>query len=189
MDTLIRQGKVLYWGTSEWSAAEIAEAHLAARQYNFIPPTMEQPQYNMFVRERFEKEYKRLYETLGLGTTTWSPLASGLLTGKYNDGIPPGSRLGLKDYSWLKERLLGEQGKKNIEKVKSLKKIADALGTSMNRLSIAWCMKNPDVSSVILGASRAEQVEDNLAALETLPLLTEDVMNRIEDVLQNKPTA
>lgn len=189
MDTLIRQGKVLYWGTSEWSAGEIMEAYAAARQYNLAPPAMEQPQYNMLVRERFEKEYARLYESIGLGTTIWSPLASGILTGKYNEGIPEGSRLSLKEYGWLRERLMNDEGMKNLEKVRKLKPVADALGTSLHRLAVAWCLKNPNVSTVIIGASRAEQVEDNLAALDVVPLLTEDVMDRIEAVLQNKPEA
>jgi voltage-dependent potassium channel beta subunit len=187
MDTLVRQGKVLYWGTSEWSSQEIMEAYGLARQYHMSPPTMEQPQYNMLVRERFEREYARLYSSIGLGTTIWSPLASGVLTGKYNEGIPAGSRLSLPGYEWLRDRFFSEQGKKNIEKVKRLLPLAKELGTTLNKLAIAWCLKNPHVSTVILGASRIEQLQDNLKALDVVPLLTEEVMEKIEGILQNKP--
>jgi voltage-dependent potassium channel beta subunit len=187
MSDLIAQGKVLYWGTSEWSAQQLMEAYSVARQYNLVPPTMEQPQYNMFHRERFENEYHRLYSEIGLGTTIWSPLASGLLTGKYNDGIPDDSRLALPGYEWLRSRLEGEEGQQNIQKVRELGKIADELGTNMARLALAWCLKNPNVSTVITGASRVEQVHDNVKALDLLDQLTDDVMEKIEDVLQNKP--
>ncbi len=187
MDALVRQGKVLYWGTSEWSSQEIMEAYGIARQYHMSPPAMEQPQYNMLVRERFEKEYARLYSSIGLGTTIWSPLASGVLTGKYNEGIPEGSRLGLPGYEWLRDRFFSEEGRKNIEKVKRLIPIAEELGTSLNKLAIAWCLKNPNVSTVILGASRVEQLQDNLKALEVVPHLTDEVMDKIEGALQNKP--
>jgi len=151
------------------------------------PPAMEQPQYNMLVRERFEREYARLYSSIGLGTTIWSPLASGVLTGKYNEGIPAGSRLSLPGYEWLRDRFFSEQGKKNIEKVKRLLPLAKELGTTLNKLAIAWCLKNPHVSTVILGASRIEQLQDNLKALDVVPLLTEEVMEKIEGILQNKP--
>ena len=187
MDTLVQQGKVLYWGTSEWSSQEIMEAYGLARQYHMSPPAMEQPQYNMLVRERFEREYARLYSSIGLGTTIWSPLASGVLTGKYNEGIPAGSRLSLPGYEWLRDRFFSEQGKKNIEKVKRLLPLAKELGTTLNKLAIAWCLKNPHVSTVILGASRIEQLQDNLKALDVVPLLTEEVMEKIEGILQNKP--
>lgn len=187
MSDLIAQGKVLYWGTSEWSAQQLMEAYSVARQYNLVPPTMEQPQYNMFHRERFENEYQRLYSEIGLGTTIWSPLASGLLTGKYNDGIPDDSRLALPGYEWLRSRLEGEEGQRNIQKVRELGKIADELGTNMARLALAWCLKNPNVSTVITGASRVEQVHDNVKALDLVDQLTDDVMEKIEDVLQNKP--
>jgi voltage-dependent potassium channel beta subunit len=187
MDTLVRQGKVLYWGTSEWSSQEIMEAYGLARQYHMSPPAMEQPQYNMLVRERFEKEYARLYTSIGLGTTIWSPLASGVLTGKYNEGIPAGSRLSLPGYEWLRDRFFSEQGKKNIEKVKQLLPLAQELGTTLNKLAIAWCLKNPHVSTVILGASRLEQLKDNLKALDVVPLLSDEVMEKIEEILQNKP--
>lgn len=187
MTELIQQGKVRYWGTSEWSAQQIMEAHMVARQYGLIPPTMEQPQYNMFERYRFEVEYGRLYTTVGLGTTIWSPLASGMLTGKYNNGIPAESRVNLPGYEWLKKTFESEEGKARIEKVKTLTTIADELGTSTSRMALAWCLKNPNVSTVITGASRLEQLQDNLEALDVVPLLTDEVMTKIEDVLQNKP--
>lgn len=184
MDTLVRQGKVLYWGTSEWSAQEIMEAYGISRQYGLIPPAMEQPQYNLLVRERFEKEYARLYTEIGLGTTIWSPLASGVLTGKYNEGIPEGSRLSLPGYEWLKNRFFSEEGKRMIEKAKKLTTLSEDLGTSLNKLAIAWCLKNPHVSTVILGASRVEQLIDNLKAMEVVPMLTGEVMQQIEGILR-----
>lgn len=187
MTELIQQGKVLYWGTSEWSAQRITEAHGVARAYNLIPPTMEQPQYNMFHRERFEMEYAPLYEGIGLGTTIWSPLASGLLTGKYNDGIPEGTRVSLPGYEWLREIFESDEGQRRLAKVRELTELAEELGTSPARLSIAWCLKNPNVSTVIMGASRVEQVEDNLQSLAVVNLLTPDVMTRIEEILDNKP--
>ena len=187
MDTLIRQGKILYWGTSEWSAQEIMQAYGIAREHNLNPPTMEQPQYNMFHRERFEKEFKRLYSEIGLGTTIWSPLASGLLTGKYNNEMPDNTRLNLPNMEWLKERLLGEEGKKNIEKARKLTTVAQDLGTNLPRLGLAWCLKNPNVSTVITGASKVEQLKDNLQALEVVPKLTDEVITKIETILMNKP--
>lgn len=187
MSELVWQGKVLYWGTSEWSAQQIMEAHLAARQYNLIPPTMEQPQYNMFTRERFEVEYARLYETVGLGTTIWSPLASGLLSGKYNDGIPQDSRVNLAGYEWLREMVESEKGRQRIAKARKLAVVAARLGTSTAKLALAWCLKNPNVSTVITGASRIEQVRENMTAVDVVPLLTEDVMTEIEGILDNKP--
>ncbi|HEU5090615.1 MAG TPA: aldo/keto reductase, partial [Roseiflexaceae bacterium] len=160
-------------------------ADAVARQYNLTPPTMEQPQYNMFARERFEKEYDILYKELGYGTTIWSPLASGLLTGKYNNGIPEGSRASLKGYEWLQNGITEEK----IDKVRRLEPIASELGASLAQLGLAWCLKNPNVSTVITGASRAEQVRENMKALEIVPKLTDDVMARIEEVLDNKPEA
>jgi len=188
MTELIQRGDVLYWGTSEWSAQELMEAYAVARDYDLIPPTMEQPQYNMFHRYRVENEYERLYheDTIGLGTTIWSPLASGLLTGKYNDGIPEDSRVNVEGYDWLKERFQSEEGKAQIEKVQKLVPIADDLGTSMPKLALAWCLKNPNVSTVITGASKVSQVEENFEAIDLVPKLTDDVMEKIEDVLDNK---
>ncbi len=187
MTELIYRGLILYWGTSEWSAQQLMEAYTAARQFNLIPPTMEQPQYNMFHRSRFEVEYGRLYEEIGLGTTIWSPLASGILTGKYNDGLPDNTRASLPGYEWLREIFESEKGQQRIAKTRQLSKIAEELGTTMARLAIAWCLKNPNVSTVITGASRVEQVHDNMNALEVAALLTEDVLEAIELVLDNKP--
>jgi voltage-dependent potassium channel beta subunit len=188
MTELIQRGDVLYWGTSEWSAQELMEAYSVARQYGLIPPTMEQPQYNMFWRKRVENEYKRLYheDTIGLGTTIWSPLASGLLTGKYNNGIPDDSRVNLPGYEWLKAMVTSDEGKRQIVKVQQLAPIAEELGTTLPKLAIAWCLKNPHVSTVITGASRLSQVEENFGALDVLPKLTHDVMEKIEGVLDNK---
>lgn len=185
MHNLIQQGKVLYWGTSEWSAQEIQKAISVAVQHHLIPPTMEQPQYNMFMREKFEVEYFKLFTDYGLGSTIWSPLASGLLTGKYNKGVPKNTRLTMKGMDWLKEKIISEE---KIEKVKKLTKLAEEIGTNTARLSLAWCLKNPNVSTAILGASKAEQVKDNLKSIEVIPLLTEEIMQKIEDILQNKKT-
>ena len=187
MNLLIQQGKAFYWGTSEWSAAEIMEAYGAAQREHLIPPLMEQPEYHMFHRERVESEYARLYREIGLGTTIWSPLASGILTGKYNQGIPQDSRLNLKGYEWLRERLEGEEGQRKIEKVHQLTSIAEELGYSMAQLALAWCLKNPNVNTVITGASRAEQVKENMKALEVAEKLTPELMERIESILDNKP--
>ncbi|MCS6845581.1 MAG: aldo/keto reductase [Caldilineales bacterium] len=188
MNFLINQGKALYWGTSEWSAAQIMEAYGIARREHLIPPTMEQPQYNMLHRERVEKEYAPLYREIGLGTTIWSPLASGILTGKYNDGIPAGSRMSLEGYEWLRQRLESPEGQANVEKARRLAPIAAELGCTQAQLALAWCLKNPNVSTVITGASRPEQVVENMAALDVVPKLTDEVMARIEGILQNKPT-
>lgn len=187
MTDLIRQGKVFYWGTSEWSAQQIMEAHTVARQYGLEPPTMEQPLYNMFARERFEVEYARLYSQMGLGTTIYSPLSSGILTGKYNEGIPEGSRVTVEGYSWLRDRLESAEGQQQLAKVRELTGLADELGTNMARLAIAWCLKNPNVSTVITGASRVDQIHDNMKALDVVEQLTPEVMERIEAILDNKP--
>lgn len=187
MTDLIRQGKVFYWGTSEWSGQQIMEAHAAARQYNLYPPTMEQPQYNMFHRQRFEVEYARLYQEFGMGTTIWSPLASGVLTGKYNDAIPEDSRLTLPGYEFLREMVESAEGQQRLQKVRELTRIADGLGISMAQLALAWCLKNPNVSTVILGASRPSQIDENLGALDAAAQLTDDVMAQIEETLANKP--
>jgi voltage-dependent potassium channel beta subunit len=186
MHDLIAQGKVLYWGTSEWGAQEIMQAYSVARQYNLTPPTMEQPQYNMFHRERFEKEYERLYSEIGLGTTIWSPLASGLLTGKYNNGIPDDTRIHLKNMEWLKEATIGDEAKSKIEKAKKLEVLAKDLGTNLPKFALAWCLKNPNVSTVITGASKVSQLKENLGALEIVEKLNEEVMLKIESVLTNK---
>jgi voltage-dependent potassium channel beta subunit len=187
MTELIHQGKVRYWGTSEWSAQQLMEAHSVARQYNLIPPTMEQPQYNMFERYRFEIEYGRLYDTIGIGTTIWSPLASGMLTGKYNHGAPDDSRINLPGYEWLKKIFETDEGIARIEKVKELCMLADEMGTTMARLALAWCLKNPNVSTVIMGASKVSQLEDNLQSLAVVDQLSDDLMEKIEEILDNKP--
>ncbi len=187
MSSLVNQGLAFYWGTSEWSAEQIMQAYLAARQYNLVPPTMEQPQYNMFHREKVEREFIRLYSEIGLGTTTWSPLASGMLTGKYNNGMPPGTRTSLEGYEWLRESFEGERGAQRIEKVRQLTPLAESLGMTTSQLAIAWCLKNPNVSSVITGASRAEQVRENMQAMDRMDKLTPEVMEKIEGILGNKP--
>jgi len=187
MNDLIHQGKVLYWGTSEWRADQIMEAYGIARQYGLTPPTMEQPEYNMFRRDYVESDYRRLYKEIGLGTTIWSPLASGLLTGKYSQGIPEDSRVNLPGYGWLKARVESEEGRDKIQKTVELQKIADELGHSMTNMAIAWCAANPNVSTVILGASKMSQLTENLKALDAVPVLTHDVMERIEGILGNKP--
>jgi voltage-dependent potassium channel beta subunit len=183
MSDIVRQGKALYWGASEWSADQIMQAWQIAERHHLHKPQMEQPQYNLLWRDRVEKEYARLYKEIGLGLTTWSPLASGLLTGKYNDGIPADSRAALKGYEWVKEGFTPER----VEKVKQLQPVAAGLGCSMAQMAIAWCLKNPNVSTVITGASRVEQVHQNLKALEVVPRLTPDVMEQIDKILGNKP--
>lgn len=189
MHHVVDQGKAFYWGTSEWSAEEIRQAYEIARQENLIPPLMEQPQYNMFTRDRVEKEYARLYDDIGLGTTIWSPLASGLLTGKYNDGIPEGSRLSLESYQWLRDRFENDGWGEKIERVKLLTKLADELEISTAKLALAWCLKNPNVSTVITGASKASQVVENMTALDAVSKLTPEIMTRIDEILENKPAA
>lgn len=184
MDDLVHQGKILYWGTSEWSAADIMRAHGLAIELGLTPPQMEQPQYNMLHRERVEKEYLPLYREIGLGTTTWSPLASGLLTGKYNDGIPPGTRAALEGYGWLKEHVIIPE---KIAKVKQLQPIAKELGCTMAQLALAWARRNDKVSSVITGATKPEQVEENMKSLEFVSAIDGDIADRIEAVLQNGP--
>jgi voltage-dependent potassium channel beta subunit len=184
MNTLLQQGKILYWGTSEWSASEIMEAIMVAKQYNLIGPTMEQPQYNLLERNKLEKEYLLLFKEHGLGTTIWSPLASGLLSGKYTSGEVKDTRLDLKGMEWLKESVLGEA---KLDKAKKLQVLADEMGVPLAKLSLAWCLTNPNVSTVILGASKTEQLQQNLTALEVVPLLTSEVLLKIEDIMQTKP--
>jgi aryl-alcohol dehydrogenase-like predicted oxidoreductase len=180
MHDIITRGKALYWGTSEWSAQEIRAAWEIAERHHLHKPVMEQPQYNLLHRERVEVEYARLYEDIGLGLTIWSPLASGVLTGKYVDGIPAGSRGSLPGYEWLQRSLTDESAK---AKVRSLQAVAADLGCSLAQLAIAWCAANPNVSTVITGASRVEQVQENLGALDVLPRLDETVLARIDAVV------
>ena len=184
MNHLIQQGKILYWGTSEWSAQEIMEAHMVAKDLRLIGPTMEQPQYNMFHREKVEVEYSQIYKTVGLGTTIWSPLASGVLTDKYLDAFPKGTRLSMEGLDWLKERSLTPE---RLEKVRDLNKVALDLGTSLAKLAIAWCAKNENASTVILGASKTKHLKETLTSLEVIPLITSEIENRIEKILNNKP--
>jgi len=180
MHNLITQGKVLYWGTSEWSAEEIAQAYEFAEKNHLTPPTMEQPQYNLLDREKFEVEYAPLFEKYRMGTTIWSPLASGALTGKYLDGVPEGSRASLKGYEWLRDVMVdSDRGQERMARVAKLVHIAEALDTSLSKLAIAWCLLNSNVSSVILGASKVEQLAENLLAVDVLPLLTEDVQAQL----------
>ena len=183
MHNLITQGKVLYWGTSEWTAEEITEAYEFAEKNHLSPPTMEQPQYNLLDRKRFEIEYGPIFDKYGMGTTIWSPLASGALTGKYLEGIPEGSRASLEGYEWLKKHMLeSERGQERMKKVSTLLPIAQELGVSLSKLAIAWCLLNKNVSTVILGASKIEQLEENLTAQEVLPLLTEQVQQKLSAI-------
>ena len=177
---MITQGKALYWGTSEWSAAEIMAAWAIAERHHLHKPFFDQTQYNLLWRDRVEKEYARLYEDIGLGTTIWSPLASGLLTGKYQKGIPAGSRGSLAGYEWLQRELTNAE---KLQKVEELQRIANELGVSLAQFSIAWCVKNPHVSTVITGASSAQQVRENMASLDVVPLLTPEVMAKVDEVL------
>jgi voltage-dependent potassium channel beta subunit len=184
MHNLIQQGKILYWGTSEWSAQEIMEAHMFAKQNHLIGPVMEQPQYNMLERHKVEVEYAQIYKTVGLGTTIWSPLASGALTGKYNDGFPTDTRLGIEGLEWLKDRSLADA---NLAKVRKLSVFAKELGIPLPVLAIAWCLKNENVSTVILGASKSSQLTENFKALEAKKQLTPEVMQKIEEIMNNRP--
>ncbi|MCY7310424.1 MAG: aldo/keto reductase [Chitinophagaceae bacterium] len=184
MHNLIQQGKILYWGTSEWSGVEIMEAHRVAQQYGLIGPSMEQPQYNLLERNKMENEFLMVFKTVGMGTTIWSPLASGLLSGKYNNGIPEDSRFAIEGFDWLKDRWMKENF---LEKIKQLSNLANELGVSTAQLSIAWCIKNPNVTTAILGASRKEQLLENLKALEARDKITAEVIKKIEDIVQTKP--
>ncbi len=181
MSDLVRQGKVLYWGTSEWPADAIMAAYRIAREQFLVPPSMEQPQYNLFHRQRVEQEYAPLYADIGLGTTIWSPLASGVLTGKYADGMPANTRMDVKGYEWLSGKSVTAE---RVEAARRIARIAADLGTSPARLAVAWCLKNPNVSTAILGASKAEQLEENLGALDVVPQLTAEVMAAIEKAVK-----
>lgn len=189
MHNLILQGKILYWGTSEWSAREITEAHLVAREWRLTPPTMEQPQYNIFERQKVEGDYAPIYDTYGLGTTIWSPLASGILTGKYNDGVPSDSRMNLPGYEWLKEEMSKPEGRDKLAKTAKLAALAKRVGLPIHHMALLWCLANPRVSTVILGASRLSQLTDNLAALGQRDKLSPDVMAEIDLIAGNKPAA
>tara|TARA_B100001250_G_scaffold195193_1_gene167692 strand:- start:466 stop:1434 length:969 start_codon:yes stop_codon:yes gene_type:complete len=183
MHNLITQGKVLYWGTSEWTAEEITEAYEFAEKNHLTPPTMEQPQYNLLDRRRFEVEYDPIFRRYQMGTTIWSPLASGALTGKYLEGIPEGSRASLKGYEWLKKHMIeSDRGQARMEKVKKIMPIAEELGVSLSKLAIAWCLLNNNVSTVILGASKVEQLKENIESLEVVPMLTEEIQRKLSNI-------
>ncbi len=184
MNILIQQGKIFYWGTSEWSAAEIMEAHMVAKELGLIGPAMEQPQYNLFERQKMEVDSVPIFRNIGMGTTIWSPMASGLLSGKYSNGIPEGSRLSLENYSWLKDRTMTDD---KLNRVKQLEAVAKELNTNTAILSIAWCISNPHVTTAILGATKESQLTENLKALEVYPKITEDVKKRIDDIMGTKP--
>jgi voltage-dependent potassium channel beta subunit len=184
MNILLQQGKILYWGTSEWSAGEIMEAHAVAERLRLIGPSVEQPQYNMFERQKMEYDYYSIFRNVGMGTTIWSPLASGLLTGKYNEGIPEGSRLSISNYAWLKDRMMQDD---KLNRVKKLASVAAGLNTSLATLAVAWCIHNPNVTSAILGATKEQQLLENLAALDVYPNLTPDIMAQIDAIMGNKP--
>jgi voltage-dependent potassium channel beta subunit len=187
MSDLVAQGKVLYWGTSEWSADAIREAYRVGHELHLVPPTMEQPQYNMFHRENVERELAPLYREIGLGTTTWSPLASGLIAGKYNKGDPGDTRISLQGYGWLRQQFESDESRRRITKVKKLAKVADDLAITLPQLALAWCLKNPIVSSVITGASKPEQVRENMKASDLVDQVDDGVMQRIETILENLP--
>lgn len=189
MHDLVVQGKILYWGTSEWSAQQLTEAWAVAKDLKISPPQMEQPQYNLFERQKVEVEYLPLYELMGLGTTVWSPLKAGVLTGKYNNGFPADSRMNLPGCAWLKAEWESEQGKRQLEQVRKLAELADEVGLPIHHLAIIWCLANRHVSSIILGASRKSQLADNLKALQSKDKLTPDVIVRIEEIMGNKPAS
>jgi len=184
MNHLLQQGKILYWGTSEWSALEIMEAHMVAQRNNLVGPVMEQPQYNMFHRRKVEVEFHKLYSTVGLGTTIWSPLASGTLTDKFASGVPDASRLNREELAWLKDMNTTPE---RLGKVQKLSKLAKELGVPLAQLAIAWCAKNDHVSTVILGASKMHQLKENLKSLDVIKQIDNDLNNQIEDILNNKP--
>lgn len=187
MSDLVRQGKILYWGTSEWSAQQLTEAYEFARADHQIPPTMEQPEYNLFNRTKLEAEYLPLFRKYGMGTTIWSPLASGLLTGKYSAGIPGDARVNLPGYEWLKERFQSPEGQAKIRKTEELGKLASQLEMKTSQLALAWCASNPNVSTVILGASKLEQLTENLATIDLMSKLTDGVKAEIEKIVANRP--
>jgi voltage-dependent potassium channel beta subunit len=181
MHNLIEQGKILYWGTSMWSAEEIVNAHKFAKENNLIGPVVEQPEYNMFERTKVEQEFAPLYKDQGLGTTIWSPLAAGFLTGKYLNGVPEGSRLAMPGFDWLKERWVQED---KVKKVRALNDLAKQLNVSLPTMALAWCIKNPNVTTAILGATKREQLEENFKSLEVVKVLSDEVMGKIDEILK-----
>ncbi|XP_006908267.1 voltage-gated potassium channel subunit beta-1 isoform X1 [Pteropus alecto] len=187
MTHVINQGMAMYWGTSRWSAMEIMEAYSVARQFNMIPPVCEQAEYHLFQREKVEVQLPELYHKIGVGAMTWSPLACGIISGKYGNGVPESSRASLKCYQWLKERIVSEEGRKQQNKLKDLSPIAERLGCTLPQLAVAWCLRNEGVSSVLLGSSTPEQLIENLGAIQVLPKMTTHVVNEIDNILRNKP--
>ena len=180
------QGKIIYWGTSEWEAAQIEEAYQVAEKHYLTPPTMEQQEYKMFNRSKLEKEYLDLFNKRGLGTTTWSPLASGLLTGKYKNGIPEDTRMNLSGYEFLRQRLESEEGRAMVDKAKKLEELADTAGISLVNVALGWCLQNKNVSTVILGASKPEQLKQNLKTLDYLDQFDDSLMQQIDEIISNQ---
>uniref|UniRef100_A0A669BJK7 Voltage-gated potassium channel subunit beta-1 n=1 Tax=Oreochromis niloticus TaxID=8128 RepID=A0A669BJK7_ORENI len=187
MTYVINQGMAMYWGTSRWTAMEIMEAYSVARQFNLIPPVCEQAEYHLFQREKVEVQLPELYHKIGVGAMTWSPLACGIITGKYENGIPESSRASMKSYQWLKEKIISEDGRKQQAKLKELNHIAEKLGCTLPQLAVAWCLRNEGVSSVLLGTSNPEQLTENLGAIQVLPKMTSHVVSEIDHILGNRP--
>uniref|UniRef100_A0A2I3TWB0 Voltage-gated potassium channel subunit beta-2 n=1 Tax=Pan troglodytes TaxID=9598 RepID=A0A2I3TWB0_PANTR len=187
MTHVINQGMAMYWGTSRWSSMEIMEAYSVARQFNLTPPICEQAEYHMFQREKVEVQLPELFHKIGVGAMTWSPLACGIVSGKYDSGIPPYSRASLKGYQWLKDKILSEEGRRQQAKLKELQAIAERLGCTLPQLAIAWCLRNEGVSSVLLGASNADQLMENIGAIQVLPKLSSSIIHEIDSILGNKP--
>uniref|UniRef100_A0A670ZCQ9 Potassium voltage-gated channel subfamily A regulatory beta subunit 1 n=1 Tax=Pseudonaja textilis TaxID=8673 RepID=A0A670ZCQ9_PSETE len=187
MTYVIDRGMTMYWGTSRWSAMEIMEAYSVARQFNMIPPVCEQAEYHLFQRDKVEVQLPELYHKIGVGAMTWSPLACGIISGKYASGVPDGSRASLKCYQWLKEKIVTEEGRMQQSKLKELFPIAERLGCTLPQLAVAWCLRNEGVSSVLLGSSNAEQLIENLGAIQVLPKMTTHIVNEIDNILGNKP--
>ncbi|XP_077682355.1 voltage-gated potassium channel subunit beta-1 isoform X4 [Eretmochelys imbricata] len=187
MTHVINQGMAMYWGTSRWSAMEIMEAYSVARQFNMIPPVCEQAEYHLFQREKVEVQLPELYHKIGVGAMTWSPLACGIISGKYGNGVPESSRASLKCYQWLKEKIVSEEGRKQQIKLKDLSPIADRLGCTLPQLAVAWCLRNEGVSSVLLGSSNPQQLIENLGAIQVLPKMTSHIVSEIDNILGNKP--
>ncbi|XP_052213139.1 voltage-gated potassium channel subunit beta-2-like isoform X3 [Dreissena polymorpha] len=186
---VINQGWAMYWGTSRWSPTDIMEAYSVARQFNLIPPVAEQTEYHLFQREKVELQMPELYHKIGIGTVIWSPLASGILTGKYDDGIPIHSRAALKGYSWLKDKILSEEGRRQQGKLREVAEVADRIGCSLSQLAIAWCLKNENVNCVLLGASNVDQLYENIQAVQYISKLTPNIMHELDRLLGNKPKA
>ncbi|MED6259249.1 Voltage-gated potassium channel subunit beta-1 [Ataeniobius toweri] len=187
MTQVINQGMAMYWGTSRWSAMEIMEAYSVARQFNLIPPVCEQAEYHFFQREKVETQLPELYHKIGVGVVSWSPLACGIITGKYENGIPESSRAAMKPYQWLREKITSEDGRKQQSKLKELTHIAEKLGCTLPQIAIAWCLRNEGVSSVLLGASNPKQLTENLGAIQVIPKITAGIASEMDHILGNRP--